>query len=318
MLEVAVVVVVVKEPPELLALQGPVDGDHPEEVILSLVKPNKLLKKKPIFTLMHLYSILNSNNNSSIIIPSKIKRPQTTDQVIVFYAPDYRLHPKMEKLYLYSSGEKVDQADFLSWSGEESGLNLVGSFYVFPSRQPGFNLAELHVNQHSTNIGLTIQWGSGGMLNFWVFPDKNHTKLYTLAAMVWPPAQKYADEIVELLDNHYEIVENYDILVPKPKLLGFVRKIYRGDKRCDKSQLPWKCQQMLPYYPKIRYIKFLVKELDLDYMRVSQTAVMIKDIIRRQFKNRINNYVHDIIFHISDNQSHARSMETVIKKMKRI
>lgn len=267
---------------------------------------------------MDTYSILNRPDKTTIIIPRKIKAAAEKDQIIYFYAPTSKLHPKMSLLYFYSSSNNKDEADFVSWKSSENGFNLIGSCYVFPDSNLNFNLAILTVRQHTSGAGLTFEWGTDGLIHFWVFPDKDHIKLYQLAALVWSPAQNYADEIVEILEKNYQVVDNYDILVAKPKLLGFVRKIYQGDKRCDKSQLPWKCQQMLPYYPKIRYIKFLVKELDLDYMRVSQTAVMIKDIIRRQFKKRIPNYVHDIIFHISDNQSHSRSMETVIKKMKRI
>ena len=92
-----------------------------------------------------------------------------------------------------------------------------------------------------------------------------------------------------------------------------MENIYKGDKRCDKSQLPGKCRNMYSYKPNMKYLRFLVREPELDYMRVSQTAVKIKDIVRGKYRKKIPNYVHDIIFHVSDNASHSRSMEKFVK-----
>ena len=84
--------------------------------------------------------------------------------------------------------------------------------------------------------------------------------------------------------------------------------------RCDKSKLPGKCRNMYPYLSKMKYVEFLVENPELDHISVSQTSVKIKELIRGEFKNKIPNYVHDIIFHVSDNASHAKSMDQFVGK----
>ncbi len=265
---------------------------------------------------MYTFTIVNNSQSQSVILPGKVKiTDNNNEKVTYFYTPTKKINEKMKIIYLYSSVNKSDTADFISWNDQEEGFKLIGSFFAFPNATENYDTHCLSISKHPSNIGLSIRWGkiTGATLQFWIFKEPKYIKLYPLSAIVWPPAQRYADDITNIINRNYKLVKQYDVTVAKPKFLSFVRKIYKGDRRCDKSQLPRKCRHMNSYPLKMRYLKFLVEDADLDYMRVSQTAVKIKDIIRSNFKRKIPNYVHDICFHISDNASHSRSMDNYVK-----
>ena len=264
---------------------------------------------------MYIFSIITNNeDNTSFILPGKIKSSDNNDTITFFYTPKKILHPSMKTLYLYSSNLNSNHIDYLSWNSEEPNFKNITKCFVFTDKIDLFNTYQLSIKKSDNNVGLNIKWGSQSdeVLNFWIFKNPKNLRLYPLAAIIWPPAQRYADDISKVLGNHYQITHINDLFIPKQRLSSFVKNIYKEDLRCDKSQLPWKCRNMYPYTPNIRYIRFLVGNADLNTMKISKTAIKIKELIRKAYRDKIPNYVHDIIFHISDNASHARSMEKYV------
>ena len=247
-------------------------------------------------------------------LKNQINKHIDNPSISYFYTPKNKIHPSMKLLSLYSSDLNSNNIDFVSWNSEEVGFSKITSCYVFPKEIEKFNSSRISIIAHSSNIGLDIRWGlrKDELLSFYVFKNPKKIRLYTLAAIIWPPAYNYSNEIAQIIEQHYHITKNNDFFVPKQRLSRFVKNIYKGDMRCDKSQLPSKCRHMYPYRPNMKYLQFLVEEPDLDKMRVSQTAVKIKELIRGGYQRKIPNYVHDIIFHISDNVEHAKSMDKFV------
>ena len=271
--------------------------------------------KKPILTLMYTFTIIKNHTND-IIFPGKQVIKNNKDSY--FYSPTDKINNNMKIVYLYSSSNKDNEADLISWNNNEEGdLNLVGSFYAFPRETDNYNTycLSVHISRDDNKLSLNVEWGktNNADMSFWIFKEPAYVKLYPLSAIVWPPAQQFSDDITEIVNKYYKVVKVFDVDIKHPRFLKFVKNIYKGDRRCDKSQLPRKCRNMDSYPLRMRYIKFRVEDPDLDQMRVSQTAVRIKDVIRRKFRKKIPNYTHDICFHISDNASHSRSMDNYVK-----
>ena len=150
-----------------------------------------------------------------------------------------------------------------------------------------------------------------------MFRHPSVIKKNILSAIIWPPAQNVSDNIYQELRQHYHIVKDVSFTVENRNLLNFVKMIYKKDRRCDKSKLPFKTKTLIRPRLQIRFIKFVVKDLDLNDNNVSNTAIGIKKIIRNKYKNYVENYNFDNIFHVSDNMEHSLSMEQTVANITR-
>lgn len=294
---------------------------------------------------MPVFTVISSRIGlPNIIIPSKVNPSNSKDTNIFnndinkyqegdyfyFYSPRRPLHNSMKLVHLYSSNNDIDRADFVSMNDFEEGFTRIASFFAFTNQTELYITEKLSISFNEDNFGLDIQIVNDKIndkdtdndkhnyssrkeiLKLWVFTKPKFEKLYPLAAIIWPPAERYSNEISRLLKNNYKITKDIDFNVAPKRFLRFVNNIYKGDKRCDKSQLPGKVRNMRPYPIRMKYLRVLVAKADLDHMRVSQTAVKIKAIVRKKYRSKIPNYVHDIIIHVSDNASHARSMDNFV------
>lgn len=152
--------------------------------------------------------------------------------------------------------------------------------------------------------------------SFWGFVDPQRPKMYRLSAVIWAPAFSLGPSIWNFLETHWRDIrlENKQLLkVPAARLMDFVFKVYRGDRRCDKSQLPAKRQHMMGRGNKLWFFDIYVPRAKMGSNQISKTAIHLKDKIRKQFRDTIPNYVHDIIIHIADNSSHSQAMYQYVK-----
>ena len=156
------------------------------------------------------------------------------------------------------------------------------------------------------------------IISFWVFKNKEKLKLYPLSVIIWPPAYKFSDEIIDYFDKKHTVVKDTHIKINKPSLVNkFVYEMYQDDTRCDKSKLKNKINSFRYYDGNFRYLKLLVEYPQTGKGGISKTSINIKKIIRERYRNMINKYVYDNIIHISDNQKHSKSMENYIKAYKK-
>jgi hypothetical protein len=126
---------------------------------------------------------------------------------------------------------------------------------------------------------------------------------------LWPPVQNYFDEITELLKVLYNVLNYQDIVYDDYQFDAIVKGIYAVDDIED-----WKIEKkidIMASYPekKIRIIeleiehpKFRLKDVALKTL--SREGEMIKRIIRNAYKDKVENYFHDIVMHIGDNYAH--------------
>lgn len=261
---------------------------------------------------MHRFYVATNENSSHSIYTSPPPNSKFS-----FYAPDTSIHPSMRLLYVHmrvTEEEEEDRGDLLSWNPDEAFHTQIGSMYVFPK-----HILPFHTKCLSITSEMKLQWvhdstPQNDTFFCWVFPNGNIQKLYPFSVVVWPPVIPYFQEMLGILEQHYTVIRHKTFSIQSSQLLPFVFDSYRGDRRCDKTQLPRKCSYMRSYPCKLGFIKFLVPRADLDKNQVSKTSVHIKALLRKRFIPRIQNYIHDIICHISDNASHARSMEKYVDR----
>lgn len=235
----------------------------------------------------------------------------------IFYLAESRLHVDLEPVHWVSNGPGQRHLLFPGELNSSTGP-IQATLYAAPRHILPYHLRRLTKTVTKTGVryhlGEDTKDDQDVTHSIWVFADAKHLKLYPFSIVVWPPAIRFFDEILDILRQNYVVIYTQTLSMPTALLLPFVLDLYRGDRRCDKSQLPRKCRYMSPYPTKVGYVKFLVPKADLDRNRVSQTAVDIKALLRRRYIPKIRNYVHDIICHISDNASHSREMEHFVKE----
>ena len=214
---------------------------------------------------------------------------------------------KLTKLYI-NNNNKINK---FSWE------NIYNQYLlVFSKNIETLNLIKISIS--ITNNKTIIKRGSinNSLLSFWVFKDYKYPLLYPISIIIWPPAYKFKNKIVSILNNKYTINESYDVIIPKSYLNRFVYNLYIDDVRCDKSKLGNKINFFKSFPNKCYFIKLLVKDLKLNNNNISKISLYIKNTIRTLFKKKIDGYIYDVIIHISDNKKHAKSIEYFSKNNK--
>ena len=271
---------------------------------------------------MDKYTLLKRNQESEIIYLEDAPFEQTkiynNDTYTTLYSPVQTNNKQMKILYLYNTNKNVDNcADYFSWDILSNDFKLISKMWVFPTWVSGLNIIQINVANSNKFKGLDTNYKP---LNFWVFNNYKKVPQYVLVAIIWPPAYHIRDDIINDIHSNYKVLKSFNFKISKKRMLPFIKQVYRGDRRCDKSQLIHKYHNVCPNngstHFQIGFIKFLVGNLDLDQLRVSNTSIQIKDNIRNKYKKQISNYKHDIIIHISDNEAHSFDMERIVKHFK--
>lgn len=216
-----------------------------------------------------------------------------------------------KKVSFYVSTRRLDKQQIQVWYLPEVETLVSTIHHIDPQTKqiPVFIFTENCLPFYLRKIPLRDQ--AGLHTDIWGFVDPKRPRLYKLSAIIWAPAFSIAPAIWSYLNENWPDIriENKQMLkVPFSDLMDFIFKVYRGDRRCDKSQLPGKRQLMLGRGNKLWFFDIYVPRARIGSNQISKTAIFLKDRIRKQFRRYIPNYVHDIMIHISDNSSHSKAM----------
>jgi len=134
--------------------------------------------------------------------------------------------------------------------------------------------------------------------------------------IIWPPAQKFSEEIIEMIKSRYPtIAETKNIRIKN--FSKFIESVYLSD---DIEQ--WKIQKkiyhMKEYKPVVTAIAFLIsdpayrtKTRTESYL--SDTVAKLKKEIREKYRDQIDDYIYDIVAHIGDNPAMNRDIVKIMK-----
>jgi len=140
----------------------------------------------------------------------------------------------------------------------------------------------------------------------------------TFSGFLWSPSELLWTSIINKINESYQVIrysiynfEDYDIFENN------IINIYKTDDSSIDKIKNIKLNSMKKY--KYTFLYFEIKIDNPKYRikgngsNISQVVEHIKLNIRNKYKNKINNYIHDIIIHITDNLLQTKEIQTIIK-----
>ena len=144
-----------------------------------------------------------------------------------------------------------------------------------------------------------------------VILDKNLFFIITL----WPPVYNYFNEIEKNINKKYNIIKTLNIKLNDSELKKLVYHQYKIDD-IEKWKIDKKLEYMKSYDKEIRilFVDFGFPDFRKKKNKklISKKAEKIKKEIRNKYKEKIDNYFHDIIIHIGDNYEHTKHIKQLI------
>lgn len=124
--------------------------------------------------------------------------------------------------------------------------------------------------------------------------------------VLWSPAKRYFEEIIEKIKMIYTVTDVEDVILTKEVYKRVIKGIYyiddieswKVDKKI-KALLSEDENTIRVFFVKIPCPNYRLK--NKNYHIISTECEKIKKIIRESYKDKIKDYVHDIIIHTSDN-----------------
>ena len=125
---------------------------------------------------------------------------------------------------------------------------------------------------------------------------------------LWHPVRKYYDEITEKLSLFGNVLEVRDLTLSEEDYRYYTRGVYAVD---DIEK--WKIEKKIGYMIADKSDRYCIRMVSLSLNEpqfrlktttngtLSKRCELIKSVIRNAYKNRMDNYFHDIIMHIGDN-----------------
>ena len=143
---------------------------------------------------------------------------------------------------------------------------------------------------------------------------------YNFSGFIWGSTNPYVIEILNDINNDYPVLHfyNYEFL-SKETFEKSILDIYTTDDIDPNKVKNVKINSLLQYPLKYTYFKFYIENPNFRMKKptnnnISQTVEQIKKYIRSKYKSKINNYIHDIIIHISDNFEQTSDIEKIMHK----
>jgi len=131
--------------------------------------------------------------------------------------------------------------------------------------------------------------------------------------VLWPPVSQYFDEIERLIIEKYTVYSSKDYK-DLAEFNTYIKALYKIDDIKD-WKVDLKIKGMSAYPKDIRVIKIKISEPRFrkkeNGQLISEEVEFLKKQIRESYKEKIDNYFHDIIVHIGDNYSHTKQSENL-------
>jgi len=116
-------------------------------------------------------------------------------------------------------------------------------------------------------------------------------------SIVWAPAIKHIDEIKGEIERDYPILKTYDISFEKKEdFVDYIKKIYEFDGTEEFIKI--KAERLVKSEYRLLGIVYDIGDPVLDSVKGESTKVgYLKDHIRRNYRERVDNYIFDVVYH---------------------
>lgn len=137
---------------------------------------------------------------------------------------------------------------------------------------------------------------------------------------LWSPILQHTTEILEELNKTYKVKQYflYDFKNDKAKHDAAVLKIYTTDDIAQEKVKNVKLKSMAPYPHKFVYFLFDIPDPKYRIKagfntKISTIVEAIKKQLRGKYMSKVKNYIHDIIIHVSDNETQTSQIAEIMK-----
>ena len=145
---------------------------------------------------------------------------------------------------------------------------------------------------------------------------------HNFSGFIWSPVNKYRDEILIHINKTFPVLHYYIYnFKNRDDFETSILDIYTTDDIEPGKVKNIKIKNMIDHGFFYIYFKFYIKEpkfrkkIKTGY-DISQSVENIKKEIRNLYKNKVDNYIHDIIIHISDNFEQTNGIDMIMNKYK--
>ena len=141
---------------------------------------------------------------------------------------------------------------------------------------------------------------------------------YNFSGFIWSPGKKFVNEILEYINKDFPVLHYYEFRFNDEELFEkSILEIYTTDDIDPIKVKNIKIKNMINHGLSYVYFKFYIKDENyrkksLTNNNISQTVESLKRYIRNKYKDNIQNYVHDILIHIADNNVQTNQIDHII------
>jgi len=133
--------------------------------------------------------------------------------------------------------------------------------------------------------------------------------------VLWPPVSQYFNEIEKFIKKKYTVYSSVDYK-GITEFTSYIKALYQIDD-IKRWKVDLKIKGMSAYPKDIRIIKIEIPQPKFrkkaNGQIISEVVETLKKQIRESYKEKIDNYFHDIIIHIGDNYSHTKQSQNLLK-----
>ena len=140
-----------------------------------------------------------------------------------------------------------------------------------------------------------------------------------ITMVLWPPAAPFFDEIIEYISNQYEILSFEVITIHNEKFEDFIYELYKIDfANLRKAALKIDYLLSSPLY-NLGIVKIripnpnMVVQDALNRVRCDSIGDL-KNKIRKKYRQRIPNYIYDVIVHSTEVDYQNKKVSKILRK----
>lgn len=150
------------------------------------------------------------------------------------------------------------------------------------------------------------------------YEEKLFQEFYcSIKGILWPAVSCCFQEITELINGQYEVTNIVDYELPTEIFERFVHGVYHIDDIAE-----WKINAKLRHFGEkktytVRLLDINMKYPDFRIKRaggtLSRNGEKLKKLVREKYKDKIENYFYDIVFHAADNYCQSEYIDGLVK-----
>ena len=139
-----------------------------------------------------------------------------------------------------------------------------------------------------------------------------------LVALIWPPAEALSNDIICEMKKQVRIDSVKECIIDSGKMRDFVKKIYETDDSLEKQIEDKIVRIQKEKESKVVIVEFRMDNPDFCIKRfghtISKAGMNLKNMLREKYKERINDYVFDVVIHTTDNYAQSVAVRKVIEE----